>query len=126
MPSASGDEVLPEHAIFRFELIGEFPQQLFYPAEDLGRQTGRLLRGDERPLRWPSIALTVARPNAEMIERTADHIRAAQANGEIRAEFDATAEAAAITGAMRGIMGQWLIAPKASTSLRRFQFSTGR
>lgn len=39
MPNASGDEVLPEHAIFRFELIGEFPQQLFYPAEDLGRQT---------------------------------------------------------------------------------------
>jgi len=23
MPDASGDEVLPEHAIFRFELIGE-------------------------------------------------------------------------------------------------------
>jgi hypothetical protein len=40
MPNASGDEVLPEHAIFRFELIGEFPQQLFYPAEDLGRQPG--------------------------------------------------------------------------------------
>jgi hypothetical protein len=39
MPNASGDEVLPKHAIFRFELIGEFPQQLFYPAEDLRRQT---------------------------------------------------------------------------------------
>jgi len=30
MPNASGDEVLPEDAIFTFELIGEFPQQLFY------------------------------------------------------------------------------------------------
>ncbi len=46
MPNASGDEVLPEHAIFRFELIGEFPQQLFYPAEDLGRQTDGINASD--------------------------------------------------------------------------------
>ena len=46
MPNASGDEVLPEDAIFRFELIGEFPQQLFYPAEDLGRQTDGINASD--------------------------------------------------------------------------------
>jgi hypothetical protein len=46
MPDASGDEVLPEHAIFRFELIGEFPQQLFYPAEDLVRQTDGINASD--------------------------------------------------------------------------------
>jgi transcriptional regulator BetI-like protein len=62
-------------------------------------------------LRWPSIAPTVARLNAEMTDRLADQIRAAQASGDIRTGLDATAEAVAITGAMRGIMGQWLIAP---------------
>jgi hypothetical protein len=30
MPNASGDEVLPEHVIFRFELIGEFPTLLLF------------------------------------------------------------------------------------------------
>lgn len=63
-------------------------------------------------LRWPSIAPTVARLNAEMVERFAGHIRAAQAAGEIRADIDPMAEAIAVTGAMRGVMGQWLIDPE--------------
>jgi hypothetical protein len=46
MPDASGDEVLPEHAIFMLELIGEFPQQLFYPAADPGRQTDGINASD--------------------------------------------------------------------------------
>jgi len=46
VPNASGDEVLPEYAIFRFELIGEFPRQLFYPAEDLGRKTDGINASD--------------------------------------------------------------------------------
>jgi hypothetical protein len=38
----------------------------------------------------------------------------------MRAELAATAEAAAITGAMRGIMGQWLI-----VSIRRGRLERG-
>jgi hypothetical protein len=63
-------------------------------------------------LRWPSIAPAVARMNAENVERFAAYVRDAQARGEIRADLDANAEAIAITGAMRGIMGQWLIDPR--------------
>lgn len=63
-------------------------------------------------LRWPSIAPTVARLNAAMVERFAGHVRAAQAAGEIRPDIDPVAEAIAVTGAMRGIMGQWLLAPR--------------
>ena len=47
----------------------------------------------------------------ELLDCLADQIRAAQACGDIRAGLNATAEAVAIMGAMRGIMGQWLIAP---------------
>jgi len=50
MPNASGDEVLPEHAIFRFELIGEFPQQLFYPPRILAARRRYKPRSDMRPL----------------------------------------------------------------------------
>ncbi len=65
----------------------------------------------EAGLRWPQIARVVARINAEIVERFAAQIRAAQARGEIRGDIDATSEAIAIWGAMRGVMTQWLIAP---------------
>jgi AcrR family transcriptional regulator len=62
-------------------------------------------------LRWPSIAEVVARLNQEWIERISAQIRSAQRLGDIRADIDPAAEAVAISGAMRGIMAQWLIAP---------------
>lgn len=64
-------------------------------------------------LRWPSIADVVARLNQEWIERVAAQIRAAQRHGDIRADIDPVAEAVAISGAMRGIMSQWLVEPDA-------------
>ena len=64
-------------------------------------------------LRWPSIAAVVARLNQEWIERLAAQIKAAQRHREIRADIDPVAEAIAISGALRGIMSQWLIAPDA-------------
>jgi hypothetical protein len=63
-------------------------------------------------LRWPSIAEVVARLNKEWIERIAVQIRAAQRLGNVRTDIDPVAEAVAISGAMRGIMEQWLIAPE--------------
>jgi AcrR family transcriptional regulator len=63
-------------------------------------------------LRWPSIAEVVARLNQEWIDRIAAQIRTAQRQGDIRADIDAVAEAVAISGAMRGIMAQWLVAPE--------------
>ena len=62
-------------------------------------------------LRWPVIAEVVARLNQEWIDRIAAQIRSAQAQGDIRVGIDPIAEAVAISGAMRGIMAQWLIAP---------------
>ena len=62
-------------------------------------------------LRWPAIAEVVARLNQDWIDRIAAQIRSAQAKGDIRADIDPIAEAVAISGAMRGIMAQWLIAP---------------
>jgi AcrR family transcriptional regulator len=62
-------------------------------------------------LRWPSIAEVVARLNQEWIDRIAAQIRSAQRLGDIRGDIDPVAEAVAISGAMRGIMAQWLIAP---------------
>jgi AcrR family transcriptional regulator len=64
-------------------------------------------------LRWPSIGKVVARLNREWINRVAAQIRNGQQRGDIRAGIDAVAEAVAISGAMRGIMSQWLIAPDA-------------
>jgi AcrR family transcriptional regulator len=64
-------------------------------------------------LRWPSIADVVARLNQEWIDRVATQIRAAQRRGDIRADIDPVAEAVAISGAMRGIMSQWLVEPDA-------------
>lgn len=64
-------------------------------------------------LRWPSIAEVVARLSREWIDRIAAQIRAAQRRGEIRADIDPVAEAVAISGAMRGIMSQWLVEPDA-------------
>lgn len=63
-------------------------------------------------LRWPSIAEVVARLNREWTDRISAQIRAAQRQGDIRTDIDPVAEAVAISGAMRGIMAQWLIAPK--------------
>jgi AcrR family transcriptional regulator len=63
-------------------------------------------------LRWPSIAEVVSRLNQEWIGRIAAQIRSAQRLGDIRSDIDPVAEAVAISGAMRGIMAQWLIAPK--------------
>jgi BetI-type transcriptional repressor, C-terminal len=63
-------------------------------------------------LRWPSIGKVVARLNQEWIDRIAAQIRAAQRKGDIRADIDPVAEAVAISGAMRGIMLQWLVAPE--------------
>ena len=62
-------------------------------------------------LRWPAIADVVARLNQEWIDRIAAQLRSAQAKGDIRADLDPVAEAVAVSGAMRGIMAQWLIAP---------------
>ena len=61
-------------------------------------------------LRWPAIAEVVARLNREWIDRIAAQIRTAQRQGDIRADIDPVAEAVAVSGAMRGIMAQWLIA----------------
>ena len=62
-------------------------------------------------LRWPAIAAVVARLNQEWIDRIAAQLRSAQAKGDIRADLDPVAEAVTVSGAMRGIMAQWLIAP---------------
>lgn len=64
-------------------------------------------------LRWPSIAKVVARLNQDWIDRVSAQIRAAQRQGDIRADVDSVAEAIAISGAMRGIMSQWLVEPGA-------------
>jgi AcrR family transcriptional regulator len=99
-PARSGREALLAAIAFYFNETRKWPKRLraFFEVTNAA-------------LRWPSIAPTVARLNAEMTGRLADQIRAAQASGDIRAGLDATAEAVAIMGAMRGIMGQWLIAP---------------
>jgi AcrR family transcriptional regulator len=62
-------------------------------------------------LRWPSIAEVISRLDQEWIGRIAAQIRTAQQRGDIRADIDPVAEAVAISGAMRGIMSQWLVAP---------------
>ncbi|HEY2706814.1 MAG TPA: TetR/AcrR family transcriptional regulator [Caulobacteraceae bacterium] len=62
-------------------------------------------------LRWPSIATVVAQINTEAVERIALHVRTGQQSGEVRADADPIAEGIAISGAMRGIMNQWLVAP---------------
>src|SRR5262249_24751663 len=99
-PARSGREALLAAIAFYFNETRKWPKRLraFFEVTNAA-------------LRWPSIAPTVARLNAEMTGRLADQIRAAQASGDIRAGLDATAEAVAIMGAMRGIMGQWLIDP---------------
>ena len=99
-PARSGREALLAAIAFYFNETRKWPKRLraFFEVTNAA-------------LRWPSIAPTVARLNAEMTGRLAAQIRAAQASGDIRAGLDATAEAVAIMGAMRGIMGQWLIAP---------------
>ncbi|MBV8413112.1 MAG: TetR/AcrR family transcriptional regulator [Alphaproteobacteria bacterium] len=99
-PGRTGREAVLDGIAFYFNETRKWPKRLraFFEVMNAG-------------LRWPSIAPTVARLNAIMIERFANHIRSAQDSGQIRANLDAKAEAIAITGAMRGIMGQWLIDP---------------
>jgi AcrR family transcriptional regulator len=62
-------------------------------------------------LRWPSIGAVAARLNQESVDRLSAQIAAGQRSGEIRADLDPIAEAVTLSGAMRGIMAQWLIAP---------------
>lgn len=99
-PTRSGREALLASIAFYFNETRKWPKRLRAFFEVMNAA-----------LRWPSIVPTVARLNAGMVEQFARHISAAQARGEIRADLDPTAEAITITGAMRGIMGQWLIDP---------------
>jgi AcrR family transcriptional regulator len=62
-------------------------------------------------LRWPSIAVVVARLNREAVDRLAFHVRAGQQRGEICADIDPEAQAVAVLGALHGIMTQWLLSP---------------
>jgi AcrR family transcriptional regulator len=62
-------------------------------------------------LRWPLIAEVTAKLNREQVKRFAQQIRAAQALGEIRADIDPVAEAITVSGTIRGVMAQWLVAP---------------
>jgi TetR/AcrR family acrAB operon transcriptional repressor len=100
VPTPEGRESLLARIAFYMDDSRGWPKQLkaFYEVTEAG-------------LRWPSITEVVARINREIIERFSAQIRAAQALGEIRGDIDATAEAIAIWGAMRGVMTQWLIAP---------------
>jgi AcrR family transcriptional regulator len=99
-PGRNGREAVLAGITFYFNETRKWPKRLraFFEVMNAG-------------LRWPSIAPTVARLNAQMTDGFAGNIRAAQEKGEIRASLDAKAEAIAISGAMRGIMGQWLIDP---------------
>jgi AcrR family transcriptional regulator len=99
-PGRTGREAVLAAIAFYFNETRKWPRRLraFFEVMNAG-------------LRWTSIAPTVARLNAGMVDGFDGHIRAAQENGEIRADLDPRAEAIAITGAMRGIMGQWLIDP---------------
>ena len=101
-PGRTGREAVLAAITFYFDETRKWPKRLraFFEVMNAG-------------LRWPSIAPTVARLNATMIENFAGHLRAGQQTGEIGADLDAKAEAIAIAGAMRGIMGQWLIDPDA-------------
>jgi AcrR family transcriptional regulator len=99
-PAPEGRESLLKRIAFYIDDSRGWPKQLkaFYEVMEAG-------------LRWPQITIVVARINQEIVERFATQIRVAQTRGEIRGDIDATSEAIAIWGAMRGIMTQWLIAP---------------
>jgi AcrR family transcriptional regulator len=100
LPAEDGVQSLLATIAFYLDDSRGWPKKLraFYEVLDAG-------------LRWPSIAEVVARLNREWIDRIAAQIRAGQRQGDIRADIDPVAEAVAISGAMRGIMSQWLIAP---------------
>jgi hypothetical protein len=100
VPARVGRDSLLTRIAFYMDDSRGWPKQLkaFYEVMEAG-------------LRWPSITRVVARINQEIVERFATQIRVAQARGEIRTDIDATSEAIAIWGAMRGVMTQWLIAP---------------
>jgi AcrR family transcriptional regulator len=101
LPTADGVDSLLATIAFYLDDSRGWPKKLraFYEVMDAG-------------LRWPSIGAVVARLNQEWIDRIAVQIRTAQRNGDIRADIDPVAEAVAISGAMRGIMLQWLVAPE--------------
>lgn len=63
-------------------------------------------------LRWPAIADVAARLNQDGVDRLAEQIRLAQLQGEIRDAIDPVAEAVMVSGALRGIMSQWLLSPQ--------------
>jgi len=100
-PGRTGREAVLAAIAFYFDETRKWPRRLraFFEVMNAG-------------LRWPSIAPTVARLNAAMVEGFAGHLRTAQEKGEIRADLDPQSEAVALAGAMRGIMGQWLIDPE--------------
>lgn len=62
--------------------------------------------------RWPAMLPVVTRLNRESFDMFARHIRNAQAGGHIRADIDPDAEAVVIMGALKGVMGQWLLDPE--------------
>jgi AcrR family transcriptional regulator len=99
LPAADGIDSLLATIAFYLDDSRGWPKKLraFYEVMDAG-------------LRWPSIGKVVARLNQEWIDRIAAQIQAAQRKGDIRADIDPVAEAVAISGAMRGIMLQWLVA----------------
>jgi TetR/AcrR family acrAB operon transcriptional repressor len=99
-PGRTGREAVLAAIAFYFDETRKWPKRLraFFEVMNAG-------------LRWPSIAPTVARLNAAMVDGFAGHLATAQEKGEIRVDLDARAEAAALSGAMRGIMAQWLIDP---------------
>jgi len=100
VPAPEGRESLLKGIAFYLDDSRGWPKQLkaFYEVMEAG-------------LRWPQITRVVARINQEIVELFDTQNRVAQELGEIRSDIDATSEAIAIWGAMRGVMTQWLIAP---------------
>lgn len=79
--------------------------------EPIGVRALFVMLGDalNNPLITPQIAELNAR-SANAVELS---LRAAIADGEVRADIDARAQSILILGALRGVVGQWLLAPEA-------------
>jgi AcrR family transcriptional regulator len=97
---AAGREAILEAIAFHIDDSRTWPKRLraFHEIVNAG-------------LRWPSIAEVVARLNHDSVARLAAQIEAAQTHGEIAGHIDPQADAVMVTGALRGIMSQWLLAP---------------
>lgn len=97
---AAGREAILEAIAFHIDDSRTWPKRLraFHEIVNAG-------------LRWPSIAEVVARLNHDSVARLAAQIEAAQTHGEIAGHIDPQADATMVTGALRGIMSQWLLAP---------------